>query len=917
MNITSISVGMAAGTGRAAAVYLHDMDCEPTPSASSTAVAPVSGDSLDKPSLVPQPPIAPSSGRPQPRKQTSDDALATEDWLPLFRAAKQRSGSNADDELLVQCSSIASQVAQKVSQLLEAGNKAGLSHSDVASILRSKLLDNIAQPASLLNPQDAEKGGASEEEPPPSMQAPARPTFTKRLSFIGLNMDMGTLETTSKVQEEGVIVEVLTTKHAYLKDSSRKSLEALKTLAANLHEALVDRKGDLTFLKEVLQGLPVECKVLSALLDTSLPTPLVYAIVTLRNASVVKLLISFGAEVRTPFSAPRDWESFKVGMTPLEFVSQHPEDASFIEIKKVLEAHVEGLGEKNKEKSSRQNTMKRTFSWTSKGTQKLVIDASPAERGAADSKELEVAGISDANRTKSMTPRRRHSHGTTEPPTLEVSISLPQALGNGQLMIYKHHAGSPKEVYDLDVQVGEGTFGSVRKAKHKKTGQTHALKSCPKRLIAPEELWAEIEIMKQVDHPHIMRLYYTFEDDVSIYLASEMCEGGELFDALVRAGVLTESVASTLFTQILSAVTYLHASSICHRDLKPENFLLSKKGDMKDAKVKMIDFGTAKRFDLAPMTTKVCTVHYVAPEVLKKSQDPYTEKVDIWSCGVILFLMLCGQPPFHSDDDKELLKLVKKGKWEFKPQKAWKSVSDEAKQLISFLLRLKVEERYSASEARNHVWCNTQADNDRATIDEGTLTQIRTFVAQSRLKKVALQIIARQVSDDTIEELRHLFMSVDTDNSGSLTMEEMNEALLQLKVADDVRLEMVRLMSEIDVDRSGSINYTEFIAATISKQEYLKEEVCKAAFHVFDVDGDGVISKRDLVTLLSSGHDDNEGYAGINVEEVNDIMKEVDANGDGQMSFEEFMQLMADKSGDLGEMVLKRKSIASAESSAR
>merc|ERR1712113_966186 len=107
--------------------------------------------------------------------------------------------------------------------------------------------------------------------------------------------------------------------------------------------------------------------------------------------------------------------------------------------------------------------------------------------------------------------------------------------------------------------------------------------------------------------------------------------------------------------QVLSAVSYIHAKCICYRDLKPENFLLSKKGDVKGAKVKMIDFGTARRFDITPLTTKVCTVHYVAPEVLKKSMDPYTEKVDVWSSGVILFVMLCGVPPFHSDNDQELM----------------------------------------------------------------------------------------------------------------------------------------------------------------------------------------------------------------------------------------------------------------------
>lgn len=470
--------------------------------------------------------------------------------------------------------------------------------------------------------------------------------------------------------------------------------------------------------------------------------------------------------------------------------------------------------------------------------------------------------------------------------------------GAGGLFYCKHTPTSPKEVYDLDIQLGAGTFGSVRKATHKTTGQTHAVKTCPKKLIPPEGLWAEIDIMKQLDHPHIMRLYGTFEDDQCVYIASELCDGGQLFDAIIEAGVLSEYVASRLFKQMMSAVSYIHFKFICHRDLKPENFLLSKKGDVKDVKVKLIDFGTAKRFDLAPLTTKVCTLHYVAPEVLRKSMDPYTEKVDVWSCGVILYVMLCGTPPFFHDDEVELMKLVKKGKWTFNPEQVWDNISQEAKDLTSSMLCVNVESRTSANEAIRQEWCNQSVSKSDVAIDEKTITQMRCFVAQNRLKKVALQIIAREVPDDTIEQLRNIFLSVDTDNSGTLTVEEMDAALLKMNTDESVRIEMRRLMAEIDEGGSGAIFYTEFIASTISKQTYMKEEVCRAAFHVFDMDGDGVISTEDLRKMLESiGDEGSGGISGVAVDEVNEIMAEVDVNGDGEMCFEEFMRFMNDKTG--------------------
>ncbi|CAJ1406543.1 unnamed protein product [Effrenium voratum] len=254
-----------------------------------------------------------------------------------------------------------------------------------------------------------------------------------------------------------------------------------------------------------------------------------------------------------------------------------------------------------------------------------------------------------------------------------------------------------------------------------------------------------------------------------IFIASELCDGGELFNAMIEAGALTEHSAAHLFKQIMSAVSYIHMNMICHRDLKPENFLISKKCAIKDGKVKLIDFGTAKRFDLGPLTTKVCTVHYVAPEVLKKSMDPYTEKVDVWSAGVVLFVMLAGTPPFHDDDDVELMKKVKKAKWSFKPEKAWARVSVLGKELVSQMLTKEVDARPHSAEVLASQWFRQEVLPTDSKVDEGNLAQMRTFVAQSRLKKVALQVIARQISDDTIEKLRGIFLSLDEDNSGTLS----------------------------------------------------------------------------------------------------------------------------------------------------
>jgi len=461
-------------------------------------------------------------------------------------------------------------------------------------------------------------------------------------------------------------------------------------------------------------------------------------------------------------------------------------------------------------------------------------------------------------------------------------------------MLCKHLEGDPEQIYDLGPQVGEGTFGSVRKARHRQTGQVHAVKSVPKHMIQDGELWAEIAIMKQLDHPHIMRLYYTFEDEKYVYMASEMCAGGELYDTLDESGFFPERVAGILMRQILGAVNYLHSSKhIAHRDLKPENFLVLKRVTHEMLHLKMIDFGTAKRFDQAPLKTKVCTAHYVAPEVLKRGDVEYTEKVDVWSCGVILYMLLCGFMPFHHEDDKEILKIVKKGKYEFSPAAVWGLISDPAKDLIRHMMCMKVQDRFTATQAFNHEWTQNEEVCGGELHDADIVKSMRQFLTNNRLKRVALQIIARQISDDGITKLRNIFLKIDADHSGTLTIQEMDEALVALEVDERSRQEMAGIMRSIDTEGSGELEYTEFLAAMLTKQQYLQEDICKGAFHLLDVDGDGTLSSTDLHALMEKDAA-NTGLSKAAIAEIDQIMNEVDENGDGGVSFEEFWTLMKD-----------------------
>lgn len=213
----------------------------------------------------------------------------------------------------------------------------------------------------------------------------------------------------------------------------------------------------------------------------------------------------------------------------------------------------------------------------------------------------------------------------------------------------------------------------------------------------------ELEILRQVDHPNIIKFHESYVDYRYIHIVMELAEGGELFDKIVKSKRFSERQAAQYMSKILSAIKHLHEHEICHRDLKPENFLFS--DDTPDAEIKLIDFGLSKRFgtNINPkvkMQTIVGTPYYVAPEVLK---GIYDEACDIWSLGIILYIFLCGYPPFEGDNNKEIFKNVLQQKLQFDPAD-WKNISEEAKNLIILMLDKNAKTRYTAQQCLEHPW---------------------------------------------------------------------------------------------------------------------------------------------------------------------------------------------------------------------
>jgi len=271
-----------------------------------------------------------------------------------------------------------------------------------------------------------------------------------------------------------------------------------------------------------------------------------------------------------------------------------------------------------------------------------------------------------------------------------------------------------------------------------------------------DRLKNEIDIMKRMDHPGIIRLYETFEDETNVCIVMELCTGGDLFDQIAHAKSFTERCAAKAMQQILRAVFYMHESGIVHRDLKPENILFLNKAPLDSNVIKIIDFGMSTRWSPGQvLTTKVGTPHYVAPQVLVGAYD---NLCDLWSCGVILYILFVGYPPFGGKTHEQLVAKIRSGRVSFK-HSAWRHVSTDAQHLVKLLLKLNPRHRFNAEQALNYSWIETEAPvTPRASLQPALLDNLKTFQSKKRLKKAVLQ---GRLSEERIKGLRETLCIID------------------------------------------------------------------------------------------------------------------------------------------------------------
>ena len=468
--------------------------------------------------------------------------------------------------------------------------------------------------------------------------------------------------------------------------------------------------------------------------------------------------------------------------------------------------------------------------------------------------------------------------------------------------------GDITQFYEVQKKIGEGAYGKIYKVKNKQSGDIRAMKQITKTKIQDMgKFQTEIKILSMLDHPNIVRLFEVIEDDKYYNLLEELCTGGELLTRAQKTELKEKEIAK-IFHQIMSGVAYIHGMGIVHRDLKLENILFASEDPM--SPIKIIDFGFSvfmgnynenekekeknkenentdlKKFGFKRLKSKVGTLYYISPEIIKGNYD---EKCDIWACGVILYILLAGYPPFTGNTDKEVYNLITSLKYDF-DKEHWKNISKYAKELIKNML-IPAKNRYSAKQVLSCKWFEVKLkdnldDNINGIFDYRRINKYKSY---NKLKKAILTFIASRLSNEESAQFRNIFINIDENKNGYISFEDFRKYVINEYDIDDLienEQELKNGFEGVDIDHNNRIDYTEFLAANLDEKIFLKNEKLKEAFRIFDLNDNGAIKRDDIIRVLKLENIENKNEIADKIIEENDFDK------DGKINFGDFVKVM-------------------------
>ena len=518
------------------------------------------------------------------------------------------------------------------------------------------------------------------------------------------------------------------------------------------------------------------------------------------------------------------------------------------------------------------------------------------------------------------------------------------------------HQTSPWIYYKELLTLGSGTYGTVKKVCLIKNPLiVRAMKIIPKENLMEgvdsSKLIDEISILKQLDHPNIMKIFECFIDKDNFYIISDFCDQGDLLGKLEKLGKMNEIVVKFIMDQVFNAVSYLHSKKVLHGDIKLENILLytasKNKGrrftsinmdinhlvdlqneinraksvtirsknyvnDMLNYEIKLIDFGCSKYFVKKKKHKKLSgiigTTLYCSPEVV---DDLYDEISDEWSCGVLMYMLLSGEPPFQGNSEEEIFKKIKKCEYSFKP-KEFECVSKNCKDLITKLLEPKKRKRIKANEALRHPFFTESFNPNKAMTENKDLNVLKKFINFKEFKSkfhetIYAYLCNNHINIDEEKKLRAVFRYIDKEEKNQITKKDLKITLNEINI-DLPEEQFDNIFKILDSNQNDIIEYQEFLRAMCDKDLLLTEENLKNTFLALCCGEEKeFITSEDIKKFIFKD-------SVIKEQSFNDFLRQFGMRKNDKMNFQQFYDIIKnDKKLHEGELVNKLSTIEEKE----
>ena len=419
-----------------------------------------------------------------------------------------------------------------------------------------------------------------------------------------------------------------------------------------------------------------------------------------------------------------------------------------------------------------------------------------------------------------------------------------------------------------------------KRCRHKRTGITYIAKLITKKAltgfqIAPAALQRELVALKALNHPNLAQISEIYEDPHQFIIVQNSYQGGPILEQITAIRDYSEAKVASLVKQLISAVTYCHKHRVMHRDLSPETVILDPLST--PLSLKITDFGVLSFIDVhKSLSGRFGTVYYCAPEVFS---GVYDERCDLWSCGIIMHVLLMGYPPFHGLSDRETQVSIEEEIIDFHDPK-YGNVSESAKNLLHRLLIKAPSHRMTGEEAITHQWFSELVAG--GALDAEVVQRMMRFKGECQLKDALFTFICNHMlTEEDIKALREAFIALDRNGDGKLSREELIAGMQGSTPFGVSDLSINMLFDHIDKDHSGFIDYSEFLRSALAEEKLTRKDVLRNAFKIIDKDGNGFISKQEIACLLD---ENSQNWA--------EIIKEADKNGDGRIDMMEFEALL-------------------------